>query len=187
MAKMFLMCGHPGSGKSTYAKQFAKLNGFRYLSIDDMYACFNGDPTSHDNKFDVWITFFRQIHAAEVAGQDVVIDTNAPARSDRDEFLNWFSSFDHYLIWIDAEPRLCLDNNKNRSRVIPEKQMQKIFELFEIPRRGEYYDELHITRSHWKGIMWVHNVNNTFVTSHFLFGSSFPSNIKRLEINGKEI
>lgn len=86
MAKMFLMCGHPGSGKSTYARELAHKNGYRYLSIDDMYATFNGDPTSHDNKFDVWMTFFRQIHAAEMAGHDIVVDTNAPTRGDRDEF-----------------------------------------------------------------------------------------------------
>ena len=126
MAKMFLMCGHPGSGKSTYARELARKNGYRYLSIDDMYATFNGDPTSHDNKFDVWMTFFRQIHAAEMAGHDIVVDTNAPTRGDRDEFLNWFPDFEHHLIWVNALEELCLENNKHRSRVIPEDQMKKL-------------------------------------------------------------
>ena len=173
MARMFLMCGHPGSGKSTYARELARKNGFRYLSIDDMYATFNGDPTSHDNKFDVWMTFFRQIHAAEVAGQDVVVDTNAPTRADRFEFLNWFSSFEHYLIWIDADEKLCLENNKHRSRVIPEDQMRNLFKVFEKP--SEYDTYYNKTRSEWKSITRIVNKNNIFIDSHSI--GEFPKDV----------
>ena len=156
MAKMFLMCGHPGSGKSTYAKELAKQNHYRYLSIDDMYAAFNGDPTSHENKFDVWITFFRQIHAAEVAGQDVVVDTNAPTYCDRAEFLNWFSDFEHHLIWVDALQKLCLENNEKRSRVIPKGTGR---------------------RSMWKSISWIENTDNHFRHKGMIYGE-FPSDVK---------
>lgn len=174
MARMFLMCGHPGSGKSTYAREFARKNGFRYLSIDDMYAAFNGDPTSHDNKFDVWMTFFRQIHAAEVAGQDVVVDTNAPTRADRFEFLNWFSSFEHYLIWIDSDEKLCLENNRHRSRVIPEEQMKNLFKMFEAPHFNEVY--FNSTRSTWVSIMRVVNYNNSFIEVDI--DGVFPEDVK---------
>lgn len=175
MARMFLMCGHPGSGKSTYARELVRKNGFRYLSIDDMYATFNGDPTSHDNKFDVWMTFFRQIHAAEVAGQDIVVDTNAPTRADRYEFLNWFSSFEHHLIWINAPEWLCLENNKNRSRVIPEDQMKKLFTLFEVPGPQEmYYCQC---RSKWESISVIFNTaNGSFKRGCMLYGV-FPKDV----------
>jgi predicted kinase len=135
---MFLMCGHPGSGKSTYARELARKNGFRYLSIDDMYATFNGDPTDHSNKFDVWMTFWRQIHAAEMAGHNIVVDTNAPTYLDRSEFLSWFSEFEHHLVWIDASEAQCLKNNLSRKRVIPEEQMKHLFAAFEAPDRNEY-------------------------------------------------
>ena len=174
MAKMFLMCGHPGSGKSTYARELARKNGYRYLSIDDMYATFNGDPTSHDNKFDVWMTFFRQIHAAEVAGQDIVVDTNAPTRADRYEFLNWFPDFEHHLIWVNALEELCLENNKHRSRVIPEDQMKKLFGIFEIPSPNEMY--FCRTRSVWKSISMVVNSNNSFLERTAFYGE-FPKDV----------
>lgn len=160
MAKMFLMCGHPGSGKSTYARELARKNGFRYLSIDDMYATFNGDPTSHDNKFDVWMTFFRQIHAAEVAGQDVVVDTNAPTYCDRAEFLNWFSDFEHHLIWIDARQKLCLENNKKRSRVIPKEQMRKLFMLLWI--QDSRYSDHHVEQYNYHVICPICGWRNLF-------------------------
>lgn len=159
MGKMFLMTGNPGSGKSYFAKQFAKENGYRYLSIDDMYAAFNGDPTSHDNKFDVWMTFWRQIHAAEMAGHDIVVDTNAPTRLDRNEFLNWFVSFEHHLIWVIADEELCLRNNANRKRVIPEEQMRAMFAFFEPPSRD---DNNGSNRSKWKTMSYVINVDNNF-------------------------
>lgn len=173
-AKMFLMCGHPGSGKSTYARAIAAMNHIRYLSIDDMYATFNGDPTSHENKFDVWMTFFRQIHAAEVAWQDVVVDTNAPTRADRLEFLNWFSSFEHYLIWVDADEDLCLANNKRRSRVIPEEQMKSLFGVFEAPAGKEAI--LNKTRSEWRGIFHIQNENNHFSEPRIIYGA-FPKEV----------
>ena len=175
MAKMFLMCGHPGSGKSTYAKELAKQNHYRYLSIDDMYAAFNGDPTSHENKFDVWMTFFRQIHAAEVAGQDIVVDTNAPTRADRDEFLNWFPSFEHHLIWVIAPLDLCLKNNQNRSRVIPTDQMHKLFEFFE-PIRYDEYCWHSGRRSKWVSISTIMNNNNHFEKREEIFGH-FPKDV----------
>ena len=175
MAKMFLMCGRPGSGKSTYAKELAKQNHYRYLSIDDTYAAFNGDPTLHENKFDVWITFFRQIHAVEVAGQDVVVDTNAPTYCDRAEFLNWFSDFEHHLIWVDALQKLCLENNEKRSRVIPKEQMEKLFMLFEPPLSFEYAGTGR--RSMWKSISWIENTDNHFRHKGMIYGE-FPSDVK---------
>lgn len=171
MGKMFLMTGNPGSGKSVYARNLAKDNGYRYLSIDDMYATFNGDPTSHDNKFDVWMTFWRQIHAAEVAGHDIVVDTNAPTRLDRNEFLNWFPSFEHHLVWIDASPELCLKNNSHRKRVIPREQMFAMFDFFEHPLVRE--EHAGNNRSNWASISRVVNEDNNFKSRTTLSGA-FP-------------
>ena len=170
---LFLLTGHPGSGKSYFAKQFAKDNGYRYLSIDDMYATFNGDPHSHDNKFDVWMTFWRQIHAAEMAGHNVVIDTNAPTRLDRNEFLNWFASFEHHLIWVDASEELCLRNNTNRSRVIPEEQMKTMFSFFEPPTSFDTRDH---NRATWKSISYVPNNDNHF-GERITISGEFPEGV----------
>ena len=41
--KLFLVCGLPGSGKTTFAKKFAAKNNFAYISIDDCYTEINGD------------------------------------------------------------------------------------------------------------------------------------------------
>lgn len=158
MARMVLMCGHLGSGKTYYAKDFARKTGFRYLSIDDMYATFNGNPYSHENKFDVWMTFWRQIHLAELAGQDIIVDTNAPTVDDRNEFLNWFPSFKHYLVWIDAPMTTCLKNNEQRARKIPAEHMKNMFTFFQPPKMEECAN----ARSKWIEIVHIKNIKNKF-------------------------
>ena len=37
MAKMYLMSGLSGSGKTTYARKFAADNDLLYLNVDDFY------------------------------------------------------------------------------------------------------------------------------------------------------
>lgn len=173
MSKLFLLTGHCASGKSYFAKQFAEENGYRYLSIDDMYTTFNGART-HENKFLVWMTFFQQIHAAEVAGHNIVVDTNAPTFLDRSEFLSWFPSFEHHLIWVNASPELCMRNNKNRDRIIPDEAMQKLFEAFEPP-----YEDRDIPnfRAKWQSVNRINNYNNVFTPMKTLSGT-FSNNVK---------
>ena len=39
MAKMVLMCGCSGSGKTTFAKKYAEENNLLYLGIDEFINC----------------------------------------------------------------------------------------------------------------------------------------------------
>lgn len=138
MAEMFLMCGKCGSGKSYFAKQFAKTNGYRYLGIDECYAILNGDEKIRENKFEAWQLFYKRIHICEELGQTVVIDTNAPFPNDRQEFLNWFPGFEYYtLFWIDSSDENCLRNNLFRSRQIPKDHLEKVNKMFIPPTENE--------------------------------------------------
>lgn len=158
MAKMIVMCGDLAVGKTTYAKEFAAKTGYRYLSIDDLYTAFNGSSTDRSNKFDIWMIFLHQIHLAEQAGQNIIVDVNAPTQDDRNDFLNWFPNFDHYLVFIRGTNEQCLENNRNRERVVPEEQMKEMFRFFRPP----YKDEDKYCRSKWKKIIYIRNVNNVF-------------------------
>jgi predicted kinase len=166
--KAFIMCGQCGSGKSYFAKQFAIKHNLRYLAIDDTYAYFNGDPKCRDNKFQVWMTFYQQVHAAECASQDVVIDVNNPCAFDRAEWLNWFSGFDHYLIWINAGWDTIKMNNANRERQIPENIFVKLYNDFEEPSIAEL--QRYNSRAKWKGAIHIINVNNHFGPMELFLG-----------------
>ena len=154
MAKMYLMCGLSGVGKTTYAKQFAADNNLLYLGVDDFYAKVNGDECIHENQFEVWIEFYKAIHEAEVNGIDCIVDTNAITKCHRDQFLEWFPTFEHHLILIRCEEKLRYMNNSSRRRVVPDDVMLKMFINFEYPQQDEVYK--------WDSVKVVYNTDNVF-------------------------
>ena len=155
MAKMYLVTGCSGVGKTTFSKKFAQEKGLLYLAPDDIYQLINGDASIRDNKFEVWITLFQAIHAAEVNGRDCIIDTNALTVNDRDQFLGWFPSFDHHWVYIEATPELRRQNNLQRTRHVPEEEMDRMSALVQPPRWG------HLDKR-WRSFLHIYNNNNTF-------------------------
>ena len=168
MGSMVLMCGHIASGKSYYAKRFAEINNYRYIDIDECYKIYNGDEKNHTNKFEVWILFYQLIHNTLLLGQDLVIDTNAPLISYRDEFLSWFPEFDkHYLLWIDASPQLAWENNCRRERKVARESFDHIVSMFQDPSPSE---GVNVSRACWDVICRIDNVENCFRPPVFIKG-----------------
>ena len=150
MANMYLVCGLPGSGKTTFAKELADRNNYQYFSPDFYYAYINGSELDRSNKFDAWIMMFCDIQEAMENNEDCVVDTAAITYAQRQEFLNWFPDFEHHLIWIDADIFQCLKNNESRKRVIPLERMEKYFDDFEEPDEEE--DERWLTFTHIENV-----------------------------------
>ena len=153
---LIVMCGLPGSGKTTFAKRFAAVSGFQYIGVDDFYRLMNGDETRHVNKFEVWMTLFRAIHMAEQDGRNAILDTNAPTIVDRSQLLDWFPGFDATLIYIEADSRRCLQNNSMRRRVIPQEEMERFFKGFQPPSNTE--------DRRWKAVWHILNIRNQYYT-----------------------
>ena len=152
MPKMYLMCGCSGSGKTTFSKQFAKDHNLLYLGCDDFYKKVNGDECLHINQFEVWIEFFKAIHEAEVNGVDCIVDTNALTRTQRSQFIEWFPTFEHHLIYIHASSELRKKNNKSRRRQVPDDVMDEMTVNLEIPTGKEPF----------KTYTFIHNLDNHF-------------------------
>lgn len=157
--RMFLVCGMPGSGKTHFAKKFATQNHIKYLNVDDFYAKVNGDETNRDNKFDVWIEFFKAIHEAELAGEDVVVETMALTQFNRKELTAWFPTFEHHMIYIDATLFSCYQAVQIRARKINKDTMDKYYSKLESPQKSELSD--------WTSIITIKNI-----TKHFYYNGS---------------
>lgn len=175
MAKMYLMCGLSGAGKTTFAKKFAEENNLVYLDIDHFYKTYGLGRYDEDTGFDVWIEFFKAIHFYEkYTNRDVLIDTNAPTFVKRQQFIDWFPSFDEYnLIYIAIDDEeLRKKNNASRGRVVPIDEMERMRKEFEEP--VEFYSDESFTYAlaerRWDNIIVYRNVNNNFIlcTDSFL-------------------
>lgn len=166
MAKMYLMCGLSGAGKTTFAKKFAEENNLIYLSIDDFYKEYGHGKYDEDTGFNVWIEFFKAIHAYEKYRANILIDTNAPTFVKRQQFIDWFPTFDEYnLIYIDIkDEELRKRNNASRGRVVPDDEMERMRKEFEEPVdffKG--YDRVYdCPEKRWDNIIVYRNKNNEF-------------------------
>lgn len=187
MAKMYLMCGLSGAGKTTFAKKFAEENHLEYVSIDNFYKEYesitrniyilNGiEPEkesiydNNDASFTVWIRFFEEIHRLERMGKNILIDTNAPTFVKRQQFIDWFPTFDEYnLIYIDIkDEELRKRNNASRGRVVPDDEMERMRKEFEEPvdffsfskSKSRIYA---CPEKRWDNIIVYRNINNEFI------------------------
>lgn len=154
MAKMILVCGLSGSGKTVFAKQVAEQKNFLYFCPDDFYTLFNGDECIHENEFEVWIALYQAIHLAEKQGKDCVVDTDAITITHRTQFLDWFPSFEHHLIYIYTDKNQRRINNMKRRRHVPEKELEHMERRLSVPKMEE--------DSRWESMTYICNYHNNY-------------------------
>ena len=147
------MSGPCGAGKTTLAKILSEERGLRYLGIEDFYAAFFGSELIHEHEDEVWEAFSIAIRAAMADGVDVIIDTNAPTRVDREWFFERFPDFEFNLICVSAPRELCLLNNSNRERTIPEQEFLAMYDAVELPLDAEI--------SKYASVAYYENLDNT--------------------------
>lgn len=151
--KFYLLTGYCGAGKSTFAKKFAKENNCRYISIDNFYLAVFGNETDHIHRDFVWDLCFTALKLAKEDGVDVILDTNSPNPELRYYIYERIAKYfdERHIIYIEANVDLCLANNKNRSRVIPDNEMSKLTTSYIAPTN----DEL----KYWTSI--IHYINDS--------------------------
>ena len=163
---MYLMCGLSGAGKTTFAKKFAEENNLIYLSIDDFYKDYGHSQYDEDTGFNVWIEFFKAIHIYEKYRASILIDTNAPTFVKRQQFIDWFPTFNEYnLIYIAIEDEeLRKKNNASRGRVVPVDEMERMKKEFEEPVEFfRAYDRVYdCLEKRWDNIIVYRNIDNEF-------------------------
>lgn len=152
---LILICGPSGAGKTTIAKKMSEKLSVAYIGADEFYKKANGDECVHTNKFEVWMGLFRAIHECEQGKISCIVDSNALSSSGRDEFINWFPGFHHYMIYVDADDSLRLENNKRRRRQIPDDIMLGMRVKAE-PPAWRTLDKK------WRALIRIQNVDNKY-------------------------
>ena len=144
MANCYVLCGIPGSGKTTLAKQLAEQHNATVHSFDDI-------PNAWENR-DIDGSFYRQwidnIKNDLQNGKSVVCDSTALTSINRKTFLKDISAFScEKILCVKVVPvEVCVQRNKGRFREVPEYQIELSARLLEPPTKDEGWDKIFICR-----------------------------------------
>ena len=138
MANFYLVCGISGGGKTMLSKRIIEKNKkIKIYDVDEYYAKINGDECIHEKTFDVWISLFQDLHKSELMNEDVLLTTNALTVSQRNQFVEWFPTFKHHMLWVTAPKEKCIEGNQSRRRQVPLEKLLKGWENMEFPNANE--------------------------------------------------
>lgn len=138
MPRLFIMCGLPASGKSTFAQQFIKNNDIRYVSRDEIrFSMIKEDEEYFSHEKEVFRKFAGTIAQTLVDGFDVIADATHLNRISRDKLIRAIDQYttEYTITYIVLETSLetCMERNafrEERARV-PDSVMKSMAENWE--------------------------------------------------------
>lgn len=138
--KLILLCGIPGSRKSTYAKNYISdcTKHTIHLSSDSIRAELYGDESIQGNPADVFSLMQKRAIEALNNGYDVLYDATNITRKDRQGIISVcpkFAKIECHIVWAPIE--VCIERDATRERTVGKEVIDRMLKRFQAP----YYDE----------------------------------------------
>ena len=142
MADLFLMCGVPGAGKSTFLKNRVKKDSSVIISRDVIrFSIVKPDEKYFSHEDEVLKIFWGQINKALAENKNVFVDQTSLTPKARKWLLQHVNGYDHAnLIWIDEDIQTCLERNEMRRGTrayVPRNVIRRMNEQFVEPSLDE--------------------------------------------------
>ena len=136
---LILLCGIPGSGKTTWAKNYISKNpDFVHLSSDAIRAELYGDENIQGNPVEVFTLMQKKAVESLNAGYNVVYDATSMTRKDRAGIISMCPKFTHIqcnIIWAPIET--CIERDTTRERTVGKEVIDRMLKRFQ----PVFYDE----------------------------------------------
>lgn len=165
MQKFIMMCGLPGSGKSTYAKKNFVGENIIYLSSDELREELLNDINNQEENNKVFEEMERRTISALKSGKSVVYDACNTSYKKRMHLLKQINRYNarKICIVVYADIEDCYERNSHREREVPHTSIDKMLKSFYFPQYFEGWDEIKITGT-------IKTGNATEMTNELFFG-----------------
>ena len=143
---LYIAVGLPGSGKSTYSKNFIKDKNIEYLSSDELRAKFGSGETDQTCTNQVFVYIKRKVDEFLKDGKNVLVDATSVNRKERIDYINTAKKYGAKVVAIvfKMDRQRLIDRNKKRGeqggREVPIFVIDKMLNKFEEPSYDESID-----------------------------------------------
>lgn len=145
---LILLVGIPGSGKTTYAKNYIEQHyNTIHLSSDVIRKELYGDENIQGNPADVFSLMQKMAIKALNDGENVVYDATNITRKDRQGILSVcpkFAKIECHIIWAPIE--VCIERDATRDRTVGKEVIDRMLKRFQAPYYDEGIDEINIVK-----------------------------------------
>lgn len=156
-----MIVGLPASGKSKIADELSVKENAIIHSSDSLREELFGDVNECNKNNELFQELHKRIKQDLKDSKNVIYDATNISWKRRKAFLEELKKINcQKICYLIATPYdICLQQNKNRERQVPEHVIRKMYLNFYIPQLYEGWDEIHIT--------W--NENKYYFDTHLLF------------------
>ena len=138
--KFYMMVGVPGSGKSFIANQILKGT---VVSSDAIRAELFGSEDDQNHNNEVFNELHKRVHALLAEGKDVIYDATNLSRKRRKNFIKELpADVEKIAVVAATELDIILKQNSERTRVVPEEVIMRMFKQMTLPRHDEGWDKI---------------------------------------------
>ena len=145
---LYIAVGLPGSGKSTYAKNFIKGKDIEYLSSDELRAVYGKDETDQSVTSIVFGHIKRKVDEFLKDGKNVLVDATSVNRRERSDYINSAKKYGAKVVALvfKMDRNGLIARNKKRGdeggRVVPDWVIDKMLNKYEEPSSDEGIDTI---------------------------------------------
>lgn len=141
--KLVLLCGIPGSGKSTFAKIYEPLKHHVVLSSDDIRKELWGDESEQSGNHEVFKLLYKRMYYAICNGITVVFDaTNISVKLRKKAIKSCPKDTERWAVYFVPNVEKAKENNSKRERVVPEYVIERMARKFVAPTHDEGFDRI---------------------------------------------
>lgn len=143
---LYLTVGIPGSGKSTYATEFAVKNNIIYFSSDTLRAHFGTSESDQSVTPQVFSYLKSEVTKLISENISVIVDSTAITKRNRQDFIDIAKKYNVRceVLYFKIDLNLAKIRNNSRSRVVPEYVLDNMYKKLQPPSLTEGIDNITI-------------------------------------------